>query len=153
MSKLARQAEILKLIHQLEIETQEELAAKLQERGFRVTQATVSRDIREMKLTKVASESGKTRYTLLQNKEQNEAGRYVRVLKDAFVSMEPAGNLLVIQTVPGMAMAAAAVVDEMAWGEIVGCIAGDNTIFCAIRSHEEALRVMEKLQNMLETFA
>ena len=80
--KLARQAEILKLIHQSEIETQEELAAKLNERGFRVTQATVSRDIREMKLTKITGENGKTRYTLLQKKEQDAAGRYVFFVHD-----------------------------------------------------------------------
>ena len=149
--KTARQAEILKLIHQYEIDTQEELAQKLNERGFRVTQATVSRDIREMKLTKVAGENGKTRYTLLQAREQNEAARYVRVLRDAVLSIDMAENLLVIHTAPGMAMAAGAVLDEMEWNEIVGCIAGDNTIFCAIRSTEEALQVRKRLQKMLET--
>ncbi len=150
--KSARQAEILKLIHQYEIDTQEELAQKLQERGFRVTQATVSRDIREMKLTKVAGEAGKTRYTLLQAKEKSEAARYVRVLRDAVLSMDTAENILVIRTAPGMAMAAGAVLDEMNWTEIVGCIAGDNTIFCAVRSREEALQVRKRLQKMLETF-
>ena len=149
--KTARQAEILKLIHQYEIDTQEELAQKLNERGFQVTQATVSRDIREMKLTKVAGENGKTRYTLLQAREQNEAARYVRVLRDAVLSIDMAENLLVIHTAPGMAMAAGAVLDEMDWNEIVGCIAGDNTIFCAIRSSEEALQVRKRLQKMLET--
>ncbi|MBR2562510.1 MAG: arginine repressor [Eubacterium sp.] len=149
--KTARQAEILKLIHQYEIDTQEELASKLNERGFRVTQATVSRDIREMKLTKVAGEGGKNRYTLLQAKEQNEAARYVRVLRDAVLSMDTAENILVIRTAPGMAMAAGAVLDEMSWTEIVGCIAGDNTIFCAIRSREEALLVQKRLRKMLET--
>ena len=150
--KLARQAEILKLIHQSEIETQEELAAKLNERGFRVTQATVSRDIREMKLTKIAGENGKTRYAFLQKKEQDTAGRYVRVLKDAVVSMDTAENILVIKTSPGMAMAAGAVLDEMSWPEIVGCIAGDDTILCAIRSRELTLKVMEKLKNLLENY-
>ena len=152
MTKPARQAEILRLIHQFDIDTQEELAQKLNERGFRVTQATVSRDIREMKLTKVAGEGGGTRYTLLQAREQNEAARYVRVLRDAFVSMDVADNLLVIRTASGMAMAAGAVIDEMNWSDIVGCIAGDNTIFCAVRSHEEALKVRKKLEKMLETF-
>jgi transcriptional regulator of arginine metabolism len=150
--KLARQAEILKLIHEYDIETQEELARKLEENGFEVTQATVSRDIREMKLTKVTGENGHLRYTLLQNQAQDTAGRYVRVLKDAVLGMDTADNLLVVKTVAGMAMAAAAVIDEMNWGEIVGCIAGDNTIFCAVRSREEAIRVMDKLRKMLETF-
>ena len=150
--KLERQAEILKLIHTYEIDTQEELARRLNEAGFHVTQATVSRDIRDMKLTKVEGGNGKLRYALLQNQAADTAGRYVRVLKDAVVSMDTAENLLVIHTVPGMAMAAAAVLDEMNIPEIVGCIAGDNTIMCAIRSREEALKVMEKLRRMLETF-
>ena len=150
--KLARQAEILKLIHQFEIETQEELAEKLNERGFQVTQATVSRDIREMKLTKVTGENGRMRYTLLQKKDQDAAGRYVRVLKDAVVSMDTAENILVIKTAPGMAMAAGAVLDEMSWPEIVGCIAGDDTILCAVRSRDLTLKVMEKLRSLLESF-
>ncbi|MEE1114616.1 MAG: arginine repressor [Eubacterium sp.] len=150
--KLARQAEILKLIHEYDIETQDELVQRLNDSGYNVTQATVSRDIREMKLMKTAGENGNLRYTLLQTRSQDTAGRYVRVLKDAFVSMDTAENILVIKTAPGMAMAAAAVLDEMNWGEIVGCIAGDNTIMCAIRSRDEAIRVMDKLTKMLETF-
>ncbi len=150
--KLERQAEILSLIHKYEIATQEELAARLVESGFEVTQATVSRDIREMKLTKVMGESGRLRYTLLQNQAKDTAGKYVRVLRDAVTSLDTADNLLVVHTAPGMAMAAAAVIDEMKWGEIVGCIAGDNTIFCAVRSREEALQVKDKLKKMLEMF-
>ena len=150
--KLERQAEILRLIHEDEIETQEELAAKLQANGYDVTQATVSRDIREMKLTKAPGNSGRLRYTLLQNQAQDTAGRYVRVLKDAVLHLDTADNMLVIRTAPGMAMAAAAVIDEMKWEEIVGTIAGDNTIFCAIRSRSEAIRVMDKLKKMLQIF-
>ena len=151
--KLERQAEILKLIHTYEIDTQEELARRLNEAGFRVTQATVSRDIREMKLMKVEGDNGRQRYALLQKQNTDTAGRYVRVLKDAVVSIDTAENILVVHTVSGMAMAAAAVLDEMNWSEIVGCIAGDNTIMCAIRTREETLRVMDKLRRMLETFA
>ena len=150
--KLERQAEILKLIHTYEIDTQEELARRLNDAGFRVTQATVSRDIRELKLMKIEGENGRQRYALLQNQASDTAGRYVRVLKDAVTSIDTAENILVIHTVSGMAMAAAAVLDEMNWSEIVGCIAGDNTIMCAIRSREETLRVMDKLRRMLETF-
>ncbi len=150
--KLERQAEILKLIHSYEIDTQEELARRLNDAGYRVTQATVSRDIRDMKLTKVEGENGRLRYVLLQNQPSDTAGRFVRVLKDAVVSLDTAENILVIRTVPGMAMAAAAVIDEMNWNEIVGCIAGDNTIMCAIRTREETLRVMDRLRRMLETF-
>ena len=105
-----------------------------------------------MKLTKVQSENGGVHYAVMQNQDQEMSGKYVRVLKDAFLSMDVAGNILVIKTVSGMAMAAAAALDELNWGEIVGCIAGDNTIMCAVRSPEEALRVMEKLKKMLDTF-
>ena len=150
--KIARHAQIIKLIQQYDIETQEELAAKLNETGFSVTQATVSRDIRELKLTKVQSDKGGVHYTILQNQDQEMSAKYVRVLKDAFVSMDTAGNILVVKTVSGMAMAAGAALDELNWEEIVGCIAGDNTIMCAIRSPEEALRVMDKLKEMLNTF-
>ena len=117
-----------------------------------MTQATVSRDIRQLKLTKVPKENGGFRYAVLQNTAPEMGARYVRVLKDAFVSGDVAKNILVVKTVSGMAMAAAKVLDELNWPEIVGCIAGDNTIMCAIHSREEALRVMDKLKKMLDTF-
>lgn len=150
--KIARHTQILKLIAQYDIETQEELAAKLNESGFQVTQATVSRDIRQLKLMKITKEDGHSKYAIIQNTDQEVGARYVRVLKDALISMDLAENLLVVKTVSGMAMAAAAALDELNWPEFVGCIAGDNTIMCAIRSKEEAVIVMEKLKKMLESF-
>ena len=150
--KIARHERIIKLIHQYDIETQEELASRLNESGFSVTQATESRDIRELKLIKVQGTNGKLHYAVTRNPEQKISEKYVRVLKDAFVSMDVAGNILVVKTASGMAMAAAAALDELDWSEIVGCIAGDNTIMCAIHSREEALRVMDKLKKMLDTF-
>ena len=148
--KIARHAQIIKLIQQYDIETQEELAAKLNETGFSVTQATVSRDIRELKLTKVQSDKGGVHYTILQNQDQEMSAKYVRVLKDAFVSMDTAGNILVVKTVSGMAMAAGAALDELNWEEIVGCIAGDNTIMCAIRSVDDTVAVMNRLKKLVE---
>ena len=148
--KVDRHAQILRLIREYDIETQEELAKRLEESGFTVTQATVSRDIRELKLTKISGANGVSRYALMQQREQSEEGRFIRVLKDSFVSMDTADNLLVIHTASGMAMAAAAVLDELQLDEIVGCIAGDNTIMCATHSRDEAVRVMEKLRRMLE---
>ena len=150
--KIARHAEIIKLINQYEIETQEELAARLNENGFSVTQATVSRDIRQLNLTKVPSENGRFRYVLMQKQDQKISEKYASVLKDAVVSMDVAQNLLVVKTVSGMAMAAAAALDELNWKEIVGCIAGDNTIMCAVRSAGEAVQVLEKLRKMLDIF-
>ena len=150
--KIARHAEIIKLINQYEIETQEELAARLNENGFSVTQATVSRDIRQLNLTKMPSENGKFRYVLMQKQDQKTSEKYSRVLKDAVVSMDVAQNILVVKTVSGMAMAAAAALDELNWSEIVGCIAGDNTIMCAGRSAGEAVQVLDKLRKMLNIF-
>lgn len=150
--KIARHAQIVKLIQQNDIETQEELARRLNETGFQVTQATVSRDIRQLKLTKISLENGHSRYAVVQSQDKEYADRYVRVLRDALISMDLAENILVIKTVSGMAMAAAAALDDLNWKEIVGCIAGDNTIMCAVRSKDEALATMNKLQKMLESF-
>ena len=147
--KTERHAQIIRLISQYDIETQEELAEKLNQAGFRVTQATISRDIRELKLTKIAKPDGGSRYAVLQNTNQEMSQKYNNVLKASFQSMDHAQNILVIKTVSGMAMAAAAALDDMNFQEIVGCIAGDNTIMCAIRSTDEALLLMEKIRKML----
>ena len=147
--KTERHAQIIRLISQYDIETQEELAEKLNQAGFRVTQATISRDIRELKLTKIAKPDGGSRYAVLQNTNQEMSQKYINVLKASFQSMDHAQNILVIKTVSGMAMAAAAALDDMNFQEIVGCIAVDNTIMCAIRSTDEALLLMEKIRKML----
>lgn len=147
--KTERHAQIIRLISQYDIETQEELAEKLNQAGFRVTQATISRDIRELKLTKIAKPDGGSRYAVLQNTNQEMSQKYINVLKASFQSMDHAQNILVIKTVSGMAMAAAAALDDMNFQEIVGCIAGDNTIMCAIRSTDEALLLMGKIRKML----
>ena len=147
--KRERHAKIIELIGRYAIETQEELADKLNESGFRVTQATVSRDIRELKLTKLAVD-GRQRYVVIQEHNGQMSEKYIGILREGFLSMDMAQNILVIKTVAGLAMAVGAALDAMHWGEIVGCIAGDDTIFCAVRSVEETLTVMEKLQKLLQ---
>ena len=122
--KIERHSQIIRLISQYDIETQEELAEKLNESGFQVTQATVSRDIRELKLTKISKPGGGSRYAVLQSVDQEMSRKYTNVLRTSFQSMDLAQNILVVKTVSGMAMAAAAAVDEMQIPEIVGCIAG-----------------------------
>ena len=139
-------------ISQYDIETQEELAQKLEESGFAVTQATISRDIRQLKLTKVPKENGGFRYAVLQNTAPEMGARYVRVLKEAFVSGDAAQNIVVVHTVSGMAMAAAKVLDELNWSEIVGCIAGDDVIMCVARDDDSALLILEKLKKILDNF-
>lgn len=149
--KVRRQSKIIELINKYNIETQEELADLLTEAGFNVTQATISRDIRELKLTKVAVDNGKQKYIVLQNQEAKLSEKYVRVLRDGFISMDMAQNLLVIKTVSGMAMAVAAAIDALHINGIVGCIAGDDTIMCAIRSIDETHVVMQKINKLVLT--
>ncbi|MCI7813702.1 MAG: arginine repressor [Lachnospiraceae bacterium] len=148
--KIERHAKIVDLIHRYEIETQDELAELLNQEGFRVTQATVSRDIRELKLTKISLPDGKQKYALMQDQGIGMNEKYLRILKDGFSSMTMAQNILVVKTVSGMAMAVAAALDAMHWSEIAGCIAGDDTIMCAIRSVDDTLIVMEKIKKIVE---
>lgn len=147
--KLSRQSKILELISKFDIETQEELAEVLMNEGYNVTQATVSRDIRELKLTKVAMDGGRQKYITIQKTEPGMSEKYSRVLKDGFLSMDMAQNILVIKTVSGMAMAVAAALDALQMNSIVGCIAGDDTIMCAIRTAQETVSVMEKLKRII----
>ncbi len=149
--KIERHSKIVELISKYEIETQEELAALLNKEGYNVTQATVSRDIRELKLTKMPVEGGKQKYVVIQNKEGWMSDKYIRVLRDGYVSMDMAQNILVIKTVSGMAMAVAAALDAMQWNEVVGCIAGDDTIMCAVRSADDTLILMEKIKKVVAT--
>lgn len=146
--KLERHSKIVELIGKYEIETQEELADYLNQAGFAVTQATVSRDIRELKLTKIQSESGKQRYMVLQN-QSSFSDKYIRILRDGYLSMDMAQNILVIKTVSGMAMAVAAALDALHFSEMVGCIAGDDTIMCAIRSVDDTILMMDKLKKLI----
>lgn len=147
--KKTRHGKIIELIQKYDVETQEELAARLREAGFAVTQATVSRDIRELKLSKVSGAGGRQKYVVLKQDESHMEDKYIRVLRDGFVSMDMAQNILVMKTVSGMAMASAAALDALKFPEIVGCIAGDDTIFLAVRTVEETRALMEKLQELV----
>lgn len=148
--KTKRQAKILELIKKNEIETQEELSDYLEKEGYQVTQATVSRDIRELKLTKVAMNNGKQKYVVLSETADDMTEKFVHVFKTGFVSMDMAQNILVIKTVSGMAMAVAAALDAMQLHEIVGCIAGDDTIMCAVRSVDDTVAIMGRLRKVIE---
>ena len=143
--KASRQAKIIEIIENNDIETQDELTEKLLEAGFSSTQATISRDIREMKLTKLAVPGGKQKYVVLKNQEQSNQIRYRRVLQDGILSMEAAQNILVIKTVSGLAMAVAAALDSMHIYGVVGSIAGDDTIMCVIRSSDMANEVIDNI--------
>ena len=148
--KKQRQGAILEIIRSTDVDTQEELAERLRQQGYRVTQATVSRDIRELKLSKVAAGGGRQKYAVMSQKSEKAEDRYIRALRDGFVSMEPAQNLLVMRTASGMAMAVAAALDSLNLPEVVGCIAGDDTVFAAARSKEEAAALAGKLNALLD---
>ena len=147
--KSSRHMAILKIIKENDVETQYDLARLLQENGYNVTQATVSRDIKLLNLIKV-SENGRQKYAVLQSAQNGMTEKYVRILRDGFSSMDMAQNILVLKTVSGMAMAVAAALDAMNWNEIVGCIAGDDTIMCAVRTVDDTILLMEKIKKLLE---
>lgn len=147
--KKNRHDKIIELINNHVVETQEQLAALLKDEGYDVTQATVSRDIRQMKLTKQVTPDGRQKYVYTTADPEVMHDKYVRILKAGFVSMDLAQNLLVVRTVSGMAMALAAAIDSLEITEVVGCIAGDDTIFVATKSEEEATVLMKEFEEML----
>lgn len=148
--KQNRHQKITELVSNYEIETQEELAEKLKEAGFCVTQATISRDIRQMHLSKVPTGDGRQKYAVLQHENGFHPDKYIRVMRDGFVSMDMAQNILVMRTVSGMAMAVAAAVDAMKFPEVVGCIAGDDTIMMAVRSVDDTKILMGKIRELMQ---
>lgn len=147
--KRNRQEAILRVISQYEVETQQELAQRLKEEGFEVTQATVSRDIRDMKLSKMPTGEGHQKYVRFHNDEKHLSGKYVNVLKEGFVSIDMAQNILVVKTVSGMAMAVAAAIDAMKYPEIVGTIAGDDTIMMAVRTVGDTKSLMNQILQLV----
>lgn len=147
--KSSRQVAILEIISNQAVETQEELAEELGRRGFRVTQATVSRDIKEMKLIKVQSSGGSYRYALADNADSSINERLIRMFSDTVLSVTSAYNLIVLKTISASANIAAEAIDSMRWPEILGTIAGDNTILLIVRSIEEVPGVLERLNAMI----
>lgn len=147
--KKKRHEKIIELIGKYHIGTQEELANMLMEEGFLVTQTTVSRDIRELHLLKVPAGNGQQKYAVIKHTDAHLGDKYIRVLKDGFVSVDMAGNILVVKTISGMAMAVAAAIDAMKFKEIVGTIAGDDTIMMAVRTVEDTKSLMEKIKEMV----
>ena len=143
--KVKRQSKILELIRENDIETQEMLADLLNKAGFNVTQATVSRDIRELKLTKATMQSGKQKYVATAKESSFVTERLNRVFRDGIVSIDYAQNIVVIKTLVGMAMAVAAALDSMENSEIMGTIAGDDTIFCVVKNESKAVKLTENL--------
>ncbi len=147
--KSERQNAMIDLISRYDIETQEEMISRLRDMGYDVTQATVSRDIRELKLTKSADENGIYKYTISQSEDDKSIGKYGFILRETVVSCEKAHSLVVVKTISGMANAACAAIDHMQWPHVVGTIAGDDTIFIAVKEPEDVKNVVEALNSIL----
>jgi transcriptional regulator of arginine metabolism len=149
--KSKRQNKIIEIISNNNVETQDDLVRLLQEAGFQVTQATISRDIKELHLIKVQTESGIYKYSVNEKKDKNDMGVLMRIFKDTVLSIEAAGSIVVIRTLTGSANAAAEVVDGLHLPEIVGSIAGDNTIFVAVRNPDAAAVIVSKFRQILSS--
>lgn len=148
--KYSRHAKILELIDKYEIETQEELADRLKEVGMDVTQATVSRDIKELRLIKVMTENEHYRYAPISQTEGTITNRLLTIFTESFVSCDYANNIVVVKTLPGMAQASASAVDSLKWADIVGTIAGDDTIMIVCRAEKIAEELVNKLSKMIK---
>ena len=147
--KSARHNLILEIIDSMDIETQEELAEELKRRGVRVTQATVSRDIKELRLLKVLSENGGYKYATVERAEKGMNDRFARILAESIVNIESVNNLVVINTLTASANAAGEAIDSMKWNEVLGTIAGDNTLLIIARSDEAVEVLVDRLRALV----
>ncbi|MGI5850956.1 MAG: arginine repressor [Clostridiales bacterium] len=146
--KNIRHSKILEIIENMDIETQEELAEELRKRGIVVTQATVSRDIKELRLVKVMASSGVSKYALIDNAETGISQKLIRVFAESVISIDSSNNLIVIKTIAGSAQAAASAIDSLGWQEIVGCIAGDDTILVVVRESQPVNDIINRFQQI-----
>lgn len=149
--KFQRQAKILDLIDKNEIETQEDLSARLRDIGFETTQATVSRDIKELRLIKILSASGKYKYAAAAKESENSFTERLRnIFKECVTNIDFAQNMVVIKTLPGLGPAAASAIDVMRVPHVVGTLAGDDTVFIVMRSEENAVSFCQETEDMLK---
>ena len=148
--KSARHSLILEIIEEKDIETQEELAEELKRRGMKVTQATVSRDIKELRLLKVLADHGGYKYATVERAEKGMNDRFVRILSECVISAESVNNLIVVKTLSASANAACEAIDSMKWNEVLGTIAGDNTLLIIGRSHEAIEALENRFNNLLK---
>ena len=148
--KTVRQVTILDIIEKTEIETQEELADALRQRGIQVTQATVSRDIKELRLLKVLTPMGTYKYATADKAENGLTDRFIRMLAESVLSVAASANMIVIKTLSGSASVAAEALDSFHWPEVLGTIAGDNTIFMVVRTLDEVQTVVDRIQEMMK---
>ena len=148
--KSKRHSKIIEIIKSTAIETQEELAEELKKAGFDVTQATVSRDIKNLKLVKKQDNKGHYRCTIIEEEKNEMVDRLSNILANTVTSVENVDKMVVVKTISGSASAAAEAIDTLHLGEIAGTIAGDNTIFILVRSLEKAETLVSRILEMIE---
>ena len=148
--KSKRHSKIIEIINQKAIETQEDLAEELKNSGFDVTQATVSRDIKSLKLIKTQDSRGKYKYSIIKNETNDIVDKLTSILKNTVDSVEGINNIVVVKTLAGSASAAAEAIDSLSLGEVAGTIAGDNTIFILLRDNNKADELVRSIQKMLD---
>lgn len=147
--KSKRHSKIIEIINKKAIETQEELAEELKSDGFDVTQATVSRDIKTLKLIKTQDATGKYKYSLIKDEKNDVVDKLKNIFKSTVVDVENINNIVVVRTLNGSANAAAELIDSLSLGEIAGSIAGDNTIFVLLRDEEKAFELVNRIKEMI----
>ncbi len=148
--KTRRHAKILEIISQNAVDTQEELLRYLREAGFDVTQATVSRDIKELRLIKTLGPDGSYRYSTVKLENDSISARFHSLLNDAVVNIDYAGNIVVVKCLPGMAQAACAALDSMHWGSVVGSLAGEDTFLCITKDENRSVDLVTELKKLLK---
>lgn len=146
--KVKRQAKILEIIQSCSIETQDELIRALEKCGYRATQATVSRDIKELRLIKILDGSGKYCYSAMKSGGEQVSTKFMSIFQDAVSSIDFAGNLVVVKCLSGMAQAACAAMDSLQWESVVGTLAGEDTFVCITRTNEDAVELVEELKKL-----
>lgn len=149
--RYSRQNKILELINNFEIDTQENLATLLRESGFNVTQATVSRDIKELQLVKILSSNGKYKYSAGKTADTPASDRFSKIFRETITSFDSSGNIIVVKTLSGCANAAGEAIDNSGMTHIIGSIAGDNTLFLLADSEENVPEILDKFKEMLYT--
>jgi transcriptional regulator of arginine metabolism len=151
MARASRQLKILEIISKYDIDTQEELVARLRDDGYSVTQATISRDIKDMNIIKTFTDDGRHyKYVAQQPKEPTTADKFIKIFRNTVLSIRSAENLIILKTEQGGASAAAELIDRLEYEEILGVIAGDNTIFVAVDSKDHVDAIVESLENILQ---
>lgn len=152
MARSVRQSKILELISTQEIETQDDLVSHLKDANFDITQATISRDIKELGLIKILSaETGKYKYALVDSEEQAVSNKYISIFKEAVISIKTAQNLVVLKTIRAMANSICGLTDKLNLNSVLGSVAGDDTVMIILPTNEDAETTMKVINNLINS--